>query len=260
MANKNLSLSAQYFQESTPADIPCREENFVRREIPFSLPVEQTALVLVDLWNAHHIDSWVERAEEIVKEKIVPITDAARKAGLTVVHAPSPELLKNNKYDIYQSHLEPDRKAESAWPPKNFRLRQEEFAAFQMPSKQPPGVDSRWQKIAPILDMTPHIRPEEGEYVIANAEQLQALCAKKKFLHLIYAGFATNWCVLQRDYGMIKMSERGYNCLLIRDATEGVEYPDTLEQKWAREIAIRETEQRYGFSISSEDFLGACRT
>ena len=56
-----LQLHVQYFQDSTPLDVPCREENFAIRALDFSLPVEQTALVLIDLWNVHHIASWVER-------------------------------------------------------------------------------------------------------------------------------------------------------------------------------------------------------
>ena len=29
-------------------------------------------------------------------------------------------------------------------------------------------------------------------------------------MHLIYAGFATNWCILNRDYGMWAMAQRGW--------------------------------------------------
>ena len=72
-----LQLNVQYFQDSTPAEVPCREENFVVRELDFALPVEQTALVLIDLWNVHHIDSWIERAEAVTKEDDC----AAHRAG-----------------------------------------------------------------------------------------------------------------------------------------------------------------------------------
>ena len=54
-----LDLTVRYFQDSTPEGIPVREENFERREIPMSFPIDQTALVLVDLWNDHFIDSWI---------------------------------------------------------------------------------------------------------------------------------------------------------------------------------------------------------
>ncbi|MDE2728560.1 MAG: hypothetical protein OXI19_11100, partial [Gemmatimonadota bacterium] len=87
-----LDLKVRYFQDSTPADVPCREEHFIRREFRMSLPVEQTALVLVDLWNTHFIDSWIERAARVTREAIVPAIEMSRKAGLPVIHAPSPEV------------------------------------------------------------------------------------------------------------------------------------------------------------------------
>ena len=53
--------------------------------------------------------------------------------------------------------------------------------------------------------------------------------------------------------------ERGYNTILLRDATTGVEFPDTLDGLWATELAIREVEQKYGFSTSNDDFFTYCK-
>ncbi len=54
------------------------------------------------------------------------------------------------------------------------------------------------------------------------------------------------------------MSERGCSTIIVRDATEGVEFPDTLERRWATEIAIREVEQKYGYSAAAADVIDAC--
>ena len=43
-----------------------------------SFPLEQTALVLVDVWNVHFIESWIERASKITREVILPILGVAR--------------------------------------------------------------------------------------------------------------------------------------------------------------------------------------
>ena len=95
MKMATLQLKVQYFQDSTPQDVPCREENFTVRELSFALPVEQTALVLIDLWNVHHIDSWIERAEAVTRDIIAPLIGRARDSGLTIVQAPSPGVLAN---------------------------------------------------------------------------------------------------------------------------------------------------------------------
>jgi hypothetical protein len=37
-------------------------------------------------------------------------------------------------------------------------------------------------------------------------------------------------------------------------------FPDTLEGMWTTELAIREVEQKVGFSASNSDFLETCRS
>ena len=93
---------------------------------------------------------------------------------------------------------------------------------------------------------------------MATGAQLHQLAQDRGVLHLVYAGFATNWCILNRDYGMRTMARRGYNMILLRDATAGVEFPDTVQTNFATELAIREVEQQLGFSASNADFFAAC--
>ena len=93
---------------------------------------------------------------------------------------------------------------------------------------------------------------------MATGDQLHELLRANGLLHLVYVGFATNWCILNRDYGMRAMAQRGYNMILLRDATMGVEFPDTLAAEMATEMAIRELEQQLGFSATKDDFLAAC--
>ena len=78
---KTLNLRVRYFQDSTPADVPCRETAFIRREIDMPLPIEETALVLVDLWNVHFIESWIERAAQVTKECVVPCDRCSAGSG-----------------------------------------------------------------------------------------------------------------------------------------------------------------------------------
>ena len=50
----------------------------------------------------------------------------------------------------------------------------------------------------------------EKEFVVATGEPLHELARQLGIMHLIYAGFATNWCILNRDYGMWAMAQRGF--------------------------------------------------
>jgi nicotinamidase-related amidase len=250
-----ISLPVQYYQDSTPADVPCREENFVRRELTFPLPVEQTALLLIDLWNVHHIDSWLERAAQVTREAIAPLIARAREAGFTIVQAPSPPIAE--KYAVYPGRTPlPEPGPAPTWPPAEFRAREGDYALFRNPRLQEPGVYVRWEGLE--LDFSPAIELRDTDVVISSGQQLHDLCEERGILHLLVAGFATNWCILGRDYGVRAMAGRGYNVVLFRDATEGVEFPDTLAERWATELAIREVEQVWGFCTTTTDFYAAC--
>lgn len=257
----DMMLRVRYFQDSTPADVPCREERFIRREIDMALPVAQTALVLVDVWNVHFIESWLERAKRITEEAVAPALRAAREAGLTIIHAPCPEVAA--RYS--QAGRNPDVSSVFApsdtpdWPPQAFRRREGAYSAYAGPRNQPPGIGIHWNPLKERLGMSPAVEVRDDDVVIANGEQLHRVLADRGILHLIYAGFAANWCVLGRDYGIRAMARRAYNIVLLRDCTTGVEFPDTLDTLFITEVAVREVEQQFGFSASNVDFLAACR-
>ncbi|MEM7131625.1 MAG: isochorismatase family protein [Chloroflexota bacterium] len=253
-----LNLNVRYFQDSTPSNVPCREENFVRREIPMALPVAQTALVLVDVWNIHFIESWLERAKQVTIKSVVPVLDAARTLGLTVIHAPSPPVAE--QFAQVERHESPPKLPDPTWPPLAFRRRKGEYTAFRGPRDQPPSIGIHWDKLAPQLSISSAIQVLDHECMVATGQQLHDFLEERRILHLIYAGFATNWCILNRDYGMRAMAQRGYNLILLRDATTGVEFPDTLYNLFTTEMAIREVEQQCGFSASNDDFFAACKT
>lgn len=247
---KTLDLTVRYFQDSPGEGLPYREEHFIRRETDMSLPVEQTALVLVDTWDNHFITSWLERAVTVMREAVVPALEAARSTRMLVVHAPSPRVTPS-----YPGHMARHRTVVAdapSWPPAAFHARQGQFEAFRGPRAQPPGVPDVTIGMSPLIDV------RDNEELLETGEQLHELCEKREILHLIYAGFATNWCILGRNYGMRAMAARGYNLILLREATTGVEYPDTLDGSMATELAIREAETQLGFSVDNEGFLAAC--
>ena len=124
---QQLDLQVRYFQDSTPLGVPCREENFVRRQIRMSLPLAQPALVLVDMWHAHFNDSWLERAAHLTGTAVVPVLEAARAAALKIIHAPSPEVAAG--FPQLERHQPPLPEPVPQWPAADFRARQGDYAA-----------------------------------------------------------------------------------------------------------------------------------
>jgi nicotinamidase-related amidase len=251
-----LHLPCRYYRVYTDPDVPCVEANFHHVERSLPIPVEQAALVLVDVWSTHYIDSWLQRAGEVTRSQIVPLLEAARRVGMTIVHAPSPQVAK--KYGAPPSAPVASRRSPDDWPPAEFRglYRAGAYAAFGRNSE--PRLQEALARYVDDLKIAEPALPREGEPVIRDGAQLHALAAERQILHLLYAGFATNWCVMYRDYGMLAMSQLGYNLILVRDATTGVEFHDSVASLAATDIQIREIETKYAWSTSTEAFVAAC--
>ena len=252
-----LDVAARYYHVYTDSEAPCNEENFhlVERRLP--LPVSQTALVLVDVWATHYIDSWLQRAARITQERIVPLTTALRSAGVTIIHAPSPFVVERHHPDCMPETARAE--AEPSWPPRDFRglYRQGEHAVFGR--DQEPRLSAALARYETELKISPLMQPAAGDVVVATGDQLHQQLESRQILHLLYAGFATNWCVIGRDYGMIAMNGRGYNNILVRDATTGVEFHDTVADLSATAVTIREVETKYGWSAITADLIEGAR-
>ena len=97
-----------------------------------------------------------------------------------------------------------------------------------------------------------------GEPIVHQTGQFDRLLRKRGIVHLIYMGFATDMCILNAPGGIAPMAQLGYQTVLVRDATLGVEFPDWWEERVATRYAIRFFETHYGDTIESADLLRSC--
>ena len=74
---------------------------------------------------------------------------------------------------------------------------------------------------------------------------------------LIYTGFAADMCILNADGGAYPMLARGYRCILMRDATVGVETPHTFPERLATRYGIHLFEWKVGYSTTFAEFVRA---
>jgi len=107
------------------------------------------------------------------------------------------------------------------------------------------------------LDFAPEARPQGDEGVAENAPQLLALCKERGINHLIYCGFAINWCLLLSPGGMADMSKHGILCSALRQATVAVENKDTAGRQLCKEIALWRVALAFGFVFDVDDFVSA---
>ncbi|MGM0491485.1 MAG: hypothetical protein ACQER1_00960 [Armatimonadota bacterium] len=107
------------------------------------------------------------------------------------------------------------------------------------------------------VDFPDEARPVGDEGIAANAPQLLALCSDAGVNHLIYVGFAINWCLLLSPGGMADMSRHGIMCSTIREATTAVENAETAREELAKQIALWRVALAFGYVFDLEDFLAA---
>jgi len=105
------------------------------------------------------------------------------------------------------------------------------------------------------IDFAPEARPLDSEYITENSEQLFMLCKKLGINHLIYTGFAINWCLLLSPGGMADMTKYGMLCSTIRQATTAVENKQTARNEQNKEEALWRIGLAFGFVFDLDDFL-----
>jgi hypothetical protein len=285
--SKTLKLTTRHWRLYNPLEYAGPVD--VEREFE----VAKTAFVPLHLWNvgypegpAYPIDRFAvdmgspedtEIAQQVMDDYIKPCLNAAREASLTVFHV-EPDLIAN-KYPI--SNLEWKPTDIPPYPEKWGNLPEDEDAEGPQSLVRDDDPEAHWTDAVPgwcveraelvhgpgyreweglqEMDIVESCKPIEGEYVIKTTQQFDRILRKLGIVNLVYVGFTTQGCVLFSPGGVEPMSARGYRCMLIREATHGVEFPDTRTERLMTKSAIRLVEYKFGFTVGVADFIRACR-
>jgi nicotinamidase-related amidase len=98
--------------------------------------------------------------------------------------------------------------------------------------------------------------PGEWDLHSDGLETCEALSTKLKaagIRNLFYTGYASNWCILNRDVGMINMKKAGFQVFLIRDCSLAFETKDTLQGEWAHYVTVNTIEHQWGETLLATD-------
>lgn len=263
-----MLLPAQIYQQfdADPGQ-PVPAESFGGwRTIDAELAPAHTALVVMHAWDCgrpQEFPGWrraVEyhpRAEHLLAAVFPRLLAAVRRSPLPVFH------VVGGDRDYY-SHLPGYRRAlalagnpppparvpaDPAWEELR-RLR----AARGFPgTHNAPDIAAGFAR----LDFAPAARPVGDEGVAANSAQLLALCLAGGINHLIYVGFALNWCLLMSPGGMVDLTRHGCLCSTIREAVTAVENRETARYELEKRQALWRVAVEFGLVFALEDFLRA---
>lgn len=276
----NLKLPVRYWPKCPPPDVALKdydEKALTYGQTTLDLKVEQTAFMLVDCWNLtsdflapcvpgapKYWDynfiagghSWLRRDEEIVKTKIRPCLLRARAVGMTILHAPTSYIA--DRYPQCQALAravkEPPAAPPRSWPPGAFIG--ERWRRF-MELRYGKDCGQYWNRIRATMDIAEAVRPLDDEVVFSTLAQQEHVLAQRKILNVILVGFAANACLLGKPGALADLAKRGYEAVVLRDCTTGIEAPWSVDELSATRATMDFIEMAYGYTATSDEFLAA---
>lgn len=193
---------------------------------------------------------------QVIVDEARPALDAARAAGLTVVHV-QPENIADRYPERQPPRTDLERhEAKDPAAPKPARGPISDHASRRAEKVHGEGFGqwAGWKD----LDFAAPMAPVGDEPILVADDQWDDWLRARGIDTLIYVGFCTNLCILDAPGGLRRMAPRGYRCILLREATFGVEFPDTLADRTHTNVALRYVEAWVGYTASNRDFLDAC--
>lgn len=233
-------------------------------EIEVSL--EHTAVVLMHAYTCgtreefpgwHRAVEYIPRAYEISRTVLPPLLNAVRASPLPIFHVVG----GGHYYQEYPGYQRacmlagPELPRRKQVPRDRVREHLDRFRAehvFTGPHNQPDVARG-----AAAMDFLPEARPLGEEGVAATSNQLFALCQAAQVNHLLYAGFAINWCLLLSPGGMAEMQQYGIMCSAFRQAVTAVENRETAREELGKNIALWRVALAFGFVFDVDAFVGA---
>jgi nicotinamidase-related amidase len=262
----NLELPVTYY-----CAVPSRSPRGRVTET-WTLDLARTALIELHCWNFGFPgeppapeEFWVfmgspqnhDRMLPIVGEVIAPLLDAGRRAGMPIVHV-QPESVAARYPECGMRNAESGmgEGVSSPIPHSAFRIPHSPVSddAARRASKVHGEGYMAWDGWS-RLDVAPPVRPKAGDVMVVTTEGFDAWLREREITTLLYTGFATNLCILESPAAMKPMRSLSYRCVIVREATMAVEFPDTLETLAHTRAALQYIEAWVGYSTGVADLM-----
>lgn len=256
-AEPSISIKPRYYSWTAAPGLEWTEKNTGYAWANWEIPLSQTALILLDVWEGHYLTDTSERIDQIVRQNIAPLLKAAREQGMTVIHCPGPLNMGNHPNLLrYPEALQQEPSSAAAWPPKEFRNRTGPFEKYRHAPAPPERVRELAERRS-VRRIHPAVVPIEGEPVILTGDELNEHLRRKGVLFLFFAGFNTNACLFTRSYSAWEMNKRGYAVSIIRDGTTAMESFETADTLQQTTNAILMLEMFGKYSVTSDELRSA---
>jgi len=243
-------------------------------EKPQKWPAAKTAVIVCDMWDAHHCLNAVRREEEMVPRMNEFLTKA-RDGGAFIIHAPS------SCMDAYKDH--PARKRAQAAPkaanlPKDIgdwckQIPAEEKGKYPIDQSDggeddDPAEHEEWHAKLKAMGRNPKapwksqhagLTIKDQDAISDSGVEVWNMLEERRINNVMLLGVHTNMCVLGRPFGLRQMAKNGKNVVLVRDLTDTMYNP----KRWpyvshfeGTRLIVEHIEKYVCPTITSDQLLG----
>ena len=274
-----IALSASAFAEEGDLKLLKRSRvekdgKFEARLTPQAWPAKTTAIIVCDMWDAHHCLNAVRREEELVPRMNEFLTKA-RAQGAFIIHAPS------SCMEPYKDHAGRKR-AQAAPMAKNLPKMIDEWCRHipaedkgKYPIDQTDGGEdddaaehAEWAAKLKAMGRNPKApwKSQHAGITIRNEDaisdsgvEIWNLLEERGINNVMLVGVHTNMCVLGRPFGLRQMAKNGKNVVLVRDLTDTMynpKMPPMVSHFEGTRLIVEHIEKYVCPTITSDQVLG----
>jgi len=263
---KEVKIKTSYYQQfdaDLQLDVPGEGYGGWKTAVlPFDL--DSTGFVFMHAWNFgtpqqypgwHRACEFFPRADKIIKKAFPPLLKALRGAGMKIYHVAADGAGLDKYPGVMHTVPLP---AGFVTAPRN-----ENYTALQefrrcnvfVGRHNEPDVERGY----PYKNFHPKTVPIYGEPVFLDDAAMAATLAADGVNHLVYSGFAINWCLFMSPCGMVDMGRRGFICSAVRDAVTAVENKESARTEAHKEEALWRTALSWGFVFDVAEIIKALK-
>ena len=234
----------------------------------------KTAIIVCDMWDAHHCLNAVRREEQMVP-RMNDLLEKARSQGVFIIHAPS------SCMEAYKDH--PARKRALAVPKAKILPTDIDKWCRQIPAEEKGkypidqsdgGEDDdlkeheEWHAKLAAMGRNPKapwksqhagLKIHDGDAISDSGVEIWSLLEERGISNVILLGVHTNMCVLGRPFGLRQMSKNGKNVVLVRDLTDTMYNPKKapfVSHFEGTRLIVEHIEKYVCPTITSDQILG----
>jgi hypothetical protein len=235
------------------------------KKTPLPMNTETTALVVMHAWDCgtyeqypgwYRAVEYIPRSVEISRKVFPRLLSTVRSSGMKVFHVAAGDNGYFKKYEGYRlacglpGALEEEEKYSVEGDPAYDAVRS--FKS-RLGSHNRKDIENGFAHV----DFLPEAKPVGTEAVAENTHQLYALCKHNRINHLVYAGFAIDWCLLLSPGGMQDMRQRGLLCSAVRQAVTAVENHLSARTEMWKELGLWRVAVDFGLVYDLDDLVKA---